>query len=184
MRRLGSTLLCVFLTILSIHPAQADHRSAMDLDDSPSALDISSIRHGHAYRGVLVHRIETYEPWDNALLESYYNSFTLGLQYGPNFRRFRYINIDAAPDGSLSGEINHPREGRVLGYAKVWRTDDRSFKVAFPQRILSKDLRVYKWTVASSFHDDQVAECSSDGEGHVISCADRAPDGRLIRHKL
>ena len=164
--------------------ALGDEQSRLDPDDSPSALDIESISHSHEHRKVLVHTIRTYEPWDNSILEDRHNEFFLHLRYGRKFLTRRWIVIDVASDGTLYGEINHPRKGEILGYARVLRLDDRTLEVSLPARAISRKMTQYKWAVNSLWHDDSSDECSNDGEGHVITCVDTAPDRGLIRHVL
>jgi hypothetical protein len=92
--------------------------------------------------------------------------------------------IDVQDDGSLYGEINHPTKQAVVGYVKVWRSDDRSLVVAIPKQALARRLSVYRWNFSSLFHDDNVTECSNDGEGHTISCVDTIPNQGWIVHRL
>lgn len=168
---------------LTISPTvgYADTKTRSDPDDSPGSLDIASVSHAHGVRGLLVHTVKTFGPWENDLLEEPSTDFSLSIRFGDRYRRYRWIVIDVAEDGTLYGVINHPRRDEILGFAHVWRISKSGFKVAFAKRDISRHLDSYKWQVASSFHDSSSSECGSDG-GHSITCIDVAPDSGFVRH--
>ena len=167
--------------LLVVGTAKADVKSRIDPDDSSSQLDIKSIEQRHGGRGLLVHRITTFEEWDASTLSEPENSFELSLQYRGHYR---FIHIDVADDGSLFAEINHPTKGAVLGYAKIWRPDTRTVQIEIPKRLLSSEVQGYKWNAQSSFHDEASEDCSNDNDGHVLICNDTAPDSGWVYHRL
>jgi hypothetical protein len=50
----------------------------------------------------------------------------------------------------------------LLGYARVWRDDDRSITFAFPRRWLGSDVDGYSWSVLSDSNQEGCQEQSGD----------------------
>ena len=166
--------------------AVADTTTVHDGDDTGSALDIADVTAGHARGHQLRYVISMEEPWSNSILtnegarsEATGISLPLKLKRGEGVDAAIYIGLNE--DESLYAEVAGPRG---YGYARVWRSDERTLKLEFPERMLGRGLDSYKWKVSTSFTDPESADCGTDPDGSAITCFDDAPDAGFARHRL
>lgn len=180
-RAVLATATVLGLLVVAVPAALADNVTRSDPDDSTGGLDIASIAHSHS-EGVLVHRFSTYEAWDTAVLQD-------GLSYAKfNFfidQRYITATVDVEDDGTLYAEIRNFRTQRIIGFAKVWRPDERSLRIEFPKRVLGRGVTSYRWSALTSFHQQGHESCDSDSETTtVVACGDPAPTRGFITHRL
>lgn len=159
--------------------ALADSKTRKDADDAAGKLDVQSVQWKHSSGRLLIHHLTTYEAWTNDVFQkgSYiFFSFKMG-------DRRRQLFVSTSEDGTLFGQMTDPDTGRIVGFAKVWRPDERSLQVEFPRRFLGRSVSRYKWEVTTNFHEEGHPECGTQGSG-VISCPDRVPDTGRLAHDL
>lgn len=161
--------------------ANADFKRRTDGDDSSGMLDLRSASHAHR-SGLLVHSVETYEPWENEILVDGLTRFNFLFSYRGSPRRQLVVEV-ADDQQSLFAEMSDWRTGKIVGYAKVWRPDERSLRVEFPKRLLSRKLAKYRWSVSSGYHQSGPPPCG-DAEGVSTACTDHVPDSGMILHDL
>ncbi len=161
-------------------PARADRLVVNDPEDTDGQLDVATISHGHRRRGIVVQSFSTFNRWDTATFEDGSTFAYFSIWHSGDLKRRIYV--DAAPDGSLYAEISNAN-GRVLGYAKVWRPDDRSLRVEFPRRTLGRKVHRYRWNLVTTFHNESHPDCGSEGDA-VVLCGDVAPDQKRVLHDL
>ena len=149
--------LCAVTTVAAAsQSAIADTSEIQDARDSGSTMDLASAAHGHGETPrVLRHSMSTFDPWTNE--EFIYGHFYFWLRDGdrsPDRVLYFYRN----PDDSFAGEVHvvvgGPDCGKALGYcelgafrgyAKAYRSDDRSLVAELPRHLLKKRLAVYRW---------------------------------------
>ena len=154
--------------------AAANSKVVEDADDIDGALDILSVGHGH-HEGRLMHRMTMHESWDNSILSndgSIY--FTFYFLHGNH----KAINIDVSADGTLYAEIIRWDGETVLGYAKVWRPDERTVQIEFPKRALKRRLARYTWNANTVSKGPPGSSC----DGEEFLCGDSVPDGAGNTH--
>ena len=184
-RRVVVCLLALLLGVVGTS-AFADRVDRRDPDDTTGVLDVGLIAHGHdkvhfrtsggSYtQKLLVHTITMRESWDNDLLRSG-NKLWVYFNLDRDGKQERSLLIRANPDGSLYGEMfAGPTGGSyVRGYARIWRPDDRTLKLAFPAFLLDSKLDTYRWRVYTAYSDPADPTCP---------CEDFAPDLRYLRHR-
>lgn len=199
-----STLLVVSLAAVLIGAATSARGSTAsydDADESASALDIARIRHSHRVlqsgQGILRHKLRTHDSWETSLLEQaevaaislHFDTnrdrdpATRGIGFcGEGYERIMRVKLNE--DGSLYGEISNARN-RILGYARVWRPDDRSVILEFPKRSLRKKLSSYHWCADTAYHEEsQPSDQCGESDGVFTLCTDRAPKNWALFHKL
>ena len=180
----GALTAAVLLTMAP--PGGADVRTVTDPDDSEGALDLMEVEHDHEVDEVtgqqlVVHRLSTYEDWDDDLLaeDPIANNLTIYFDVAGPHRRQRTLVIATEEDGSLYAEMRSSG-GSVRGYARAWRIDARTVAVAFPKRLLRRGLEAYDWWAVAATAGD----C---GEEPVPGCPhdiDRVPDEGAIKHGI
>jgi hypothetical protein len=173
--------------------AHADTRTVPDPDDTGGPLDVMTITQRHIEttqpgQRLLVHSIEMYEPWDNSVLADSPNSMSIYFDIDGDLQVERELLIGANGDGSLGGIMFslHPRggRGRVRGFARVTRPDDRTVEVTFPKVLLEKGITRYRWNVHTLTDSPDDPECGNQGDTYVY-CGDNAPQTTLyIKHRL
>lgn len=187
--------------LLIATPASADTYTIADADDSPSALDVASIMQSHERLSsgqlLLSYTIEMYEPWSSETLKEAEVSdislhFDLNNEHEAAYRALgfcgegfeRILELGVSGDGSLYGELRTPRQ-KVVGFAKVWRPDDKSVQMSFPKSALKPHLHSYQWCAQTAYHEatEPSSECGESSDVFTL-CTDRAPDRRTVRHKL
>lgn len=158
--------------------AVADTKVVEDADDTQGVFDIASVSHGHTER-LLLHTMTMYEAWENAVLadDSTYVTFT--FYYGRG--NFKFITVDVAPDGSLFAEIVRWDGETVVGYAKVWRPDDRTLQIEFPKRALQRGLNRYSWDAHAVYRGPAGSECA---DPHPCNDEMREANTKFIVHRL
>lgn len=172
--------------VLSIQPAYSDTKQATDsVDDADGGLDISVLMHRHGTHGsvrVLQHRLTTEEAWDSSVLADEFTAISFSFYFDYEFRR--EILVDVSPDGTLFAEVRNERH-KVIGFAKVWRPDDRAVQIEFPKRTLRRGLRRYTWEASTSYHSTDHETCGGEGDSTRI-CGDSMPEPRQKRilHRL
>lgn len=137
-------LLVGMLIFLLSSPALADTTVQED-PETDDIMDVVEATHGHhaAERGVLAHTITMAEPWGNEDLEAAVINIRLSSDEG---RLARRIWVDQNADGSLRTRVLG-RKGNVLGHGNAWRPDERTLRVEFSKRQLSRRVDSYKWRV-------------------------------------
>lgn len=173
--------------ILGVAPAAvADSDSVSDSEDL-GALDISMASHGHGIEfsePILVHTVTTYRDWDSDLLRNGSGSIRWLFDIDRDRRYELGLRVSATEDGSLYGELDHSGSGRLIGYAKVSRADNRSLTAEFPESLLKRLLRkngvrAYEWSVSTEYTDPDDPECSTyQLSGHCDDAAGR------VRHRI
>lgn len=166
--------------VIAAMPVWADGLSRDDPDDAGHQLDVAETSHGHLkVRGgrFLTHRISTFEAWENSVLEGSSLRIFFNLDRDPETERTLLVTLNE--DGSLNAEMHG--NGKLRGYARAWRPDDRTVKVAFPPSLLRRGLEVYRWRVETVGPGFPEQKCSPDPDQ---PCLDLVPDRGFIRHKL
>lgn len=183
---IGKATLVLVACMVMGASAAADTTTLHDGDDSGSALDIATVTAGHARGHQLRYVITMEEPWSNSILtnegarsEATGISLPLKLKRGEGVDAAIYVGLN--DDGSLYAEVFRSRS---RGYARVWRSNRRTVKLEFPERMLGRGLDAYKWKVRTSFHDPDSADCGTDDDGSAITCFDDAPDTGFEQHRL
>lgn len=139
-------------------PATADRRAFLDKDDSPGPLDLVAATHRHKTTEggaeLLVHGAVTYEEWAS----EDFGWFIFGFNTDADERFERHLRVHEE-DGELVAEIYRQSSDKgIVGYGKVWRPDEHSFKVSFPTRLLKHGhLTEYRWYVYSRVQTEEPA---------------------------
>lgn len=139
----ASLLASAFLLISAV--AFADSHTEEDGDDSNIALDVARAKHGHVWEGGrrnLVHTFEMVETWTNDAISQH--SLVLFISADANGRAERQAAIHVNPDDSLYGRLW--KEGDWKGYARVWRSNERTVKIIFPRSFIGAS-DFYRWRV-------------------------------------
>lgn len=178
-RVVRAAALAVALILVATTPAAADRKVRVDPDDSTGALDIAEVAHNHN-RGLLTHRLTTYERWETSVLEDGLSDIYFDFFVGD---RYVYARVDVSPDGTLFGEMRNRDTERIIGFVKVWRPSKRKLRIEFPKRMLGRNVTSYRWSASTSFHRDGHETCGS-GPHIIIACIDYAPSRGYIRHSL
>jgi hypothetical protein len=196
-------LAVAFYALVSPSPVGfADTNETTDADDTPSPFDIKVATHGHRRlengQRLIAHQMEMWEPWDSDLLKEAEVS-QIVFSYDTNGRNTssdpanrdlcgfgfeRILDIRIEEDGSLYAEMRN-KKGRLAGYAKVWRPDDRSVRVEFKKRLLKRSLTRYRWCASTSFSDEDrsLDQCGRSEDQSTI-CHDRVPEDRTVSHRI
>lgn len=198
--RLAVPLVLAAVVLMGGH-ALGDTTSFQDPNDSRSPLDLRVARHGHTRTAdghrLITHSLRMDQDWrskvlanaDIAQIRIYFDldghnhaSDPLGMGFcGEGFERT--LDVDVSPDGTLYAEMLG-RHG-VRGYARAWRTSTSSIKVAFPRRLLKRNIGQYQWCAFTLFHDDKrSSENCGSSDGVEVDCPDRAPDTGTVTHTL
>lgn len=125
-----------------------------------------------------MHSVTTYKRWGRRLLRQFSKEFVLEFRFSG---RRRTLYIDIARDKSMYGEMENPRTGEVVGYAKVFKVDRRTIQVDFPLRLLGRKVDRYQWRAISTYHDDDSRSCGVQGDV-VLLCTDVAPNTSWLSH--
>lgn len=157
-------------------PASADSGSVTDPDDTPGALDVRSISYGHSDGGLVTHRLVMWNNWKNGTLRGSASKIILTFNTDEDSIKERGLTIDIF-QGSLFAEMRCYCGGRevIVGYAKVWRPDAASIKVAIPKRLLKKSLASYRWRASTYFATSSHPICHV-GNGVQTMCRDVSPN--------
>jgi len=147
-----------------------------DPRDTPDVMDLAEVEHGHrtTFGGgyVLTHTLRTHDAWgDDLFYGARWDFFLPDGDRAPD----RSLLLGRNSDGSFSAEMENSRD--VIGFANVWRPDDRSIRVEFPRRLLGKRVKSYRWKLYLSY------PCSRDED---VQCEPTTPDtheGKIL-HRL
>lgn len=180
-RRAAAVLLAAASIVVAL-PAGATTAVHRDRNDSPGLLDVRRVLHRHAGEGILVHRVRTFEKWGWSIFnQGSYVELMFFVNGGP--ARDRTLWVTTSPDGTPYAEMND-KAGDTVGYARVWKPSRRTLLVEFPKNLLGKNVRRYRWTAETTFHQDGHEECGGS-TGVIVYCFDRAPNrGSKMRHRL
>lgn len=156
-------LLISIVLVVALSPAAAHTRSFPDPDDvdrGPFDQSENSVSH-RRINGTrhVVHQLSMYEEWQNSALQDGWISF--GFDTRGDFVNERLLHIRITNDGSLYADFFRSN-GRLIGYAKVWRPNAVTVKVAFPRRWLGRRITRYSWSVNSDSGADGCYEQQAD----------------------
>lgn len=170
-------MLFVALSIALAPGAQADVQQVSDPDDVVGTFDLASASHAHGnVESRLVHSLKTYETWTNEEFHGARIRFWL-----PDGDRTydRVLDVTVNRDDSLAAgmtSLDRP-DTPFRGYANVYRTDETSFEIVMPVRLLARNLRSYRWK-AYLFYDN-CPEGADDG-----SCSGYDSHEGRVRHVI
>lgn len=183
MESLVSLVTVIVLSVVAVAPhTLADTTVTSDPNDSPGRFDVKSVSHGHTRNGLLTHKVTMWNTWNNGALRGDANQIRVSFNTDSDRVKEREMIIDLWR-GSLFAEMRCYCNQRdvVVGFAKVWRPDESSIKVAFPRRLLRKRLSTYRWRVSTHYAKPWHTICRI-GDGVQSVCRDYAPDRGYIRH--
>lgn len=206
-RRASIVLAVSILSCISIAaPAHSAARTITDPDDTPSPLDVRSVRHFEKGERIF-HVVEMYEPWDNSLFGQDFVTrerrahFYLGLYLEPGWwygweysievmagdcLLVRSVGVEQ-PDCQLYASMEPGNEDHYDAPArkpKVWRSDDRTMVIALPRRWLNYygETTSYFYTTATVFESPDSSECPPPKGYQSAICTDDAPNYGAVHH--
>jgi hypothetical protein len=167
------TVAVVGMLAMSIQPASAHARAKLDLNDSPSPLDIRGAAFGHTSARVMT-IMGTYGRWRASVLSKrdtavYFTYDTVG---GPKFDYFVWVHYRS---GRLVAKLRKVVTGGSVYLQKVpVKKDGKFVSVNFRSRLIRAS-GYLRWKVFTSFASSNF--CKN-------TCWDSAPNRGMVPHDL
>jgi hypothetical protein len=192
-------LALMVVTVGAVSIARADEASLQDREGDSQSLDydIAEISHGHVrftsqHPRMLTHTVSRHPGPSEDPVEIRFNFDTRGTN-----RAERSVIVSQDEDGSWNAELysggypDDPRSSEVVwkAYARVDQLDERSFRIAFPRRLLGSVAKggatAYRWFVEAYDPNTYMGFCEAvpmpgGGHGDAI-CYDRTS---ALRHAI
>ena len=134
-------------------------------------MDIAKAGHGHAPRGLVVHRVSMHREWRNTLLSRGAQiSFYVTTDADAAFER----RIDLGLKRGKPTFIVRNQRGRVVGRGAAKRPNAKTVQVALPKRLLGARVAHYRWFAFAGISCRRAYD----------ACGDRSPGASLVTHHL
>lgn len=186
MTRLRGATAALVVVIAIGGSVSADTRAVDDPQEGIyTPIDVQVASHDHSPQretseggrfggSVLVHDVTMYDAWSNDQLHSIELRLT-----SRDWRHPRQLFVARNDDGTFYGTIW--TRDRLRGYARVYRSDDRTLRIMFPKSALGENVHRYRWAAVMT----GPWECPSEPGGPV--CAppppERVPDRGSVLHR-